>query len=181
MVGLRPCPFCGGANIKVINWLEVDPEREVTGLTKDNWSVLCQDCFARGGVRRTATEAAEAWEMRQDRTECKKCAPFGYCSKKSKFIYEHGQGAPSAVKDVVNHPSHYESGRFECIDVMEETQGKEAVMDFCICNAFKYLYRHKRKNGIEDIKKARWYLDKFIELAEREEVQTDDQSTTAGV
>ena len=71
------------------------------------------------------------------------------------------------MADMVNHPGHYESGKFECIDVMEETQGKEAVMDFCICNAFKYLYRHKRKNGIEDIKKARWYLDKFIELAER--------------
>lgn len=48
--------------------------------------------------------------------------------------------------DIVNHPSHYETGSFECIDVMLETQGKEAVMDFCICNAFKYLYRHKR-NG----------------------------------
>ena len=69
--------------------------------------------------------------------------------------------------DVVNHPSHYESGQFECIDVMEETQGKEAVMDFCICNAFKYLYRHNRKNGIEDIKKAKWYIDKYIELAEQ--------------
>lgn len=74
--------------------------------------------------------------------------------------------------DVVNHPSHYESGQFECIDVMEETQGKEAVMDFCICNAFKYIYRHNRKNGIEDIKKARWYLEKYIELAERNNTMT---------
>lgn len=68
--------------------------------------------------------------------------------------------------DVVNHPSHYETGTFECIDVMLETQGKEAVMDFCLCNAFKYLYRHKRKNGVEDIKKAKWYINKYIELAE---------------
>lgn len=71
--------------------------------------------------------------------------------------------------DVVNHPSHYETGSFECIEVMEETQGKEAVMNFCLCNAFKYLYRHKRKNGIEDIKKAKWYIDKYIELSERGE------------
>ncbi len=68
--------------------------------------------------------------------------------------------------DVVNHPSHYETGKFECIDVMLETQGKEAVMDFCLCNAFKYLYRHKRKNGVEDIKKAKWYINKYIQLAE---------------
>lgn len=57
------------------------------------------------------------------------------------------------VTDNVNHPSHYETGNFECIDVMIETQGKEAVMDFCICNAFKYIYRHNNKNGIEDVKR----------------------------
>lgn len=78
------------------------------------------------------------------------------------------------MPDNVNHPAHYESGKFECIEVMEETQGKEPVMDFCICNAFKYLYRHKRKNGIEDVKKARWYIDKYIEIVEREE-GADDQ------
>ena len=71
------------------------------------------------------------------------------------------------VTDNVNHPSHYETGNFECIDVMIETQGKEAVMDFCICNAFKYIYRHNNKNRIEDIKKAKWYLDKYIELSEK--------------
>lgn len=69
--------------------------------------------------------------------------------------------------DVVNHPTHYETGNFECIEVMEETQGREAVMNFCICNAFKYLYRHGRKNGIEDIKKAKWYIEKYIALAEK--------------
>ena len=57
------------------------------------------------------------------------------------------------MPDNVNHPAHYESGQFECIDVMLETQGAEAVKDFCICNAFKYLYRHRRKNGAEDIAK----------------------------
>ena len=72
----------------------------------------------------------------------------------------------TTMADIVNHPSHYETGKFECIDVMLETQGKEAVMDFCLCNAFKYLYRHKRKNGVEDIKKAKWYINKYIELAE---------------
>ncbi len=68
--------------------------------------------------------------------------------------------------DNVNHPSHYETGHFECIEVMLETQGKEAVKSFCVCNAFKYLYRHRNKNELEDIKKAVWYLKKFIELEE---------------
>lgn len=71
-----------------------------------------------------------------------------------------------AKNDNVNHPSHYETGKFECIEVMLETQGIEAVKNFCICNAFKYLYRHCGKNGLEDVKKAGWYIRKYIELEE---------------
>ena len=79
----------------------------------------------------------------------------------------HGYSNPViAQSDPVNHPSHYETGKFECIDVMVETQGVEAVKDFCICNAFKYLWRHENKNGTEDIKKAIWYLKKYVELEE---------------
>ena len=69
--------------------------------------------------------------------------------------------------DVVNSPEHYTSGSVECIDAMVETQGVEAVIGFCICNAFKYLWRHNLKNGIEDVKKASWYLNKAIQLYER--------------
>jgi hypothetical protein len=71
--------------------------------------------------------------------------------------------------DNVNHPSHYETGKIECIDAMLETQGVEAVKNFCICNAFKYIWRHNNKNQLEDVKKAKWYIDKFIELTESEE------------
>lgn len=76
--------------------------------------------------------------------------------------------------DNVNHPSHYETGKFECIDVMVETQGVEAVKGFCIGNAFKYIYRHGNKNGLEDVKKARWYLDKYIELSEEQNGQEEN-------
>lgn len=68
--------------------------------------------------------------------------------------------------DPVNHPEHYTSGSVECIDAMVASQGTGAVQQFCICNAFKYLRRWKRKNGAEDIKKAIWYLNKTIELEE---------------
>lgn len=70
------------------------------------------------------------------------------------------------VNDNVNHPGHYRIGKYECIDVMLETQGIEATKSFCLCNAFKYLYRHDSKNGLEDIKKAKWYIDKYLELSE---------------
>lgn len=71
------------------------------------------------------------------------------------------------MEDNVNHPSHYCTGQYECIDVMIETQGVEATMNFCMCNAFKYLYRHNVKNGMEDVRKADWYLCKYLELAEK--------------
>lgn len=72
-------------------------------------------------------------------------------------------------KDNVN-PSHYKAGKYECINVMIAIFGKEAVKIFCILNAFKYIFRFKNKNGLEDIKKSRWYIDKYIELEEQNDV-----------
>ena len=66
--------------------------------------------------------------------------------------------------DVVSKPKHYASTSIECIDAMRETQGDEAVKDFCVCNAFKYLWRHNSKNGDEDVRKASWYLNKAVEI-----------------
>lgn len=69
--------------------------------------------------------------------------------------------------DAVNHPKHYSGGEYECIDVMMECFGTEAVKGFCLCNAFKYLWRcqEKHEEPIEDIKKAVWYLEKYLELS----------------
>lgn len=71
-------------------------------------------------------------------------------------------------EDKVNHPSHYTQGGIECIDAMEGALGKQVVMDFCLGNAFKYIFRCKNKNGLEDVKKANWYLNKLIELTEEQ-------------
>ena len=98
-----------------------------------------------------------------DRCELKGTAACNCCTDDSGAHDNFLEKKP----DNVNHPSHYETGRFECIDVMLETQGVEAVKNFCICNAFKYLWRHNGKNGVEDIKKARWYINKYIELEEK--------------
>lgn len=66
--------------------------------------------------------------------------------------------------DIVNHPKHYVTSSMECIDVMIATYGVEMVTDYCIVNAFKYRWRFKEKNGIEDLKKALWYINKTAEL-----------------
>ncbi len=63
------------------------------------------------------------------------------------------------MNDNVNHPSHYtEQCSIECIDAMELALGSAGMLCFCLGNAFKYLWRHKGKNGLEDLHKARWYL-----------------------
>lgn len=72
----------------------------------------------------------------------------------------------------INHPKRYAGGTYECIDVMLDVFGKEAVKNFCKLNAFKYIWREKQKNGVEDIKKAMFYMDYYIKLTE-EENETD--------
>ena len=73
------------------------------------------------------------------------------------------------MSDPVNHPAHYETGKYQCIDVMIEVFGVEAVTIFCRLNAFKYNWRSERKGGREDIEKAVWYLRKYLELTEDKE------------
>ena len=66
--------------------------------------------------------------------------------------------------DNVNSPDHYQ-GKVECIDCIESaTAGLNGIEAFCTGNAIKYLYRWKHKNGIEDLKKAKWYIDKIISI-----------------
>lgn len=67
--------------------------------------------------------------------------------------------------DPINHPAHYEGNTsLECIDVMEIAFGAEAVGNFCLCNAFKYLWRYKHKGGAEDVQKAEWYLSHYSDI-----------------
>ena len=70
-------------------------------------------------------------------------------------------------KDMVNSPSHYTQGSIECIDaiaqVVKDLDGMEAM---CTGNAIKYLWRWKHKNGVEDLKKAKWYLQRMIDSLE---------------
>lgn len=78
------------------------------------------------------------------------------------------------MNDAVNKPKHYCHGKYECIDVIEDVvkdlNGLEA---FCISNVIKYVWRYKLKNGAEDLKKARFYLDKAIQLNEISEEVND--------
>ncbi len=65
--------------------------------------------------------------------------------------------------DMVNHPAHYNRGGIETIDVIEAFD-----LDYCTGNATKYIMRHRFKGKpLEDLKKARWYLDRRISQLEQ--------------
>lgn len=67
-------------------------------------------------------------------------------------------------KDNIN-PDHYKSETsLECIEAMEIIFGRDAVIDFCRCNAWKYIWRWKHKNGEEDLEKAEWYLTRAFDM-----------------
>ena len=69
--------------------------------------------------------------------------------------------------DMVNHPAHYTQGGIECIDALKAaTVSKTGIEAVCTANAIKYLWRYEEKNGIEDVKKARWYIDRLIKELE---------------
>ena len=67
--------------------------------------------------------------------------------------------------DPVNHPAHYTAGKVECIDAIESaTVGLTGGVAYCTGAAIKYLWRWSRKGGVEDLRKARWYIDRLIEM-----------------
>jgi len=76
--------------------------------------------------------------------------------------------ADRGAVDVVNSPPHYKSGGIEAIEGIEASMGPEAYAGYLKGNIMKYMWRYERKGKpIEDLKKARWYLDRLIGLRER--------------
>lgn len=68
------------------------------------------------------------------------------------------------LDDKVNHPSHYTYGDIEVVDFIEQvTKDYKPELAFAIGNAIKYISRANRKNGKEDLDKARWYLNRAFE------------------
>ena len=109
-------------------------------MQKSHRQILEEAIQAREGILKRERERMEREEREKDMEEIK-------------------------VNDNVNHPIHYEGHTsIECIDAMILTFGVKRTAEYCVQNAYKYIWRHENKNGIEDLKKAEWYLNKFDEL-----------------
>lgn len=84
------------------------------------------------------------------------------------MIYVRDESGVVTEQDNVNHPKHYElPNGIEVFDVIAGAMSEEALHGFCIGNVIKYVCRHDRKNEIEDLRKAKWYLDKYLEISEK--------------
>lgn len=67
-------------------------------------------------------------------------------------------------EDVVNSPQHYNYGKIECIEAIEESMTPDAFKGYLKGNTMKYLWRYERKGkAVEDLEKAQWYLNRLIE------------------
>ena len=79
------------------------------------------------------------------------------------------EGNTIALKDEVNHPLHYNNGKVECIDYMKDNMDHMMFMGYLEGNCKKYLHRFRYKQKpLEDLRKARWYLDYLIKEMEGE-------------
>lgn len=107
-----------------------------------------------------------------DDVTCPSCLDIVYYGR-STVTRTDGPGTPRSAEttggtrqtaDPVASPSHYTSGKVECIDAIDAalahlTDGREA---FYTAQVIKYVWRWKLKNGVEDLRKAKWYLERLI-------------------
>jgi len=73
--------------------------------------------------------------------------------------------------DNVNRPSHYTDGEIECIDALRSMLGEDFGA-FCQGTIVQYLWRYKHKNGVEDLRKAEWYLNALLKFEEDNHART---------
>ena len=105
---------------------------------------------------RTPTQEIDVFEIKNDK--CPDDTALEFLEKVNKGLKGLAQ------REAVNHPPHYNTGKIEVIDAIEDWK-----LDFNAGNVVKYVARHKyKKNPVEDLKKARWYLDRLIERTEND-------------
>lgn len=78
--------------------------------------------------------------------------------------------------DMVSHPPHYNSGKIEVITIMEDQLAPEEYRGYIKGQVLKYITRERHKNGLEDLKKAAWYLNRLIIKLEQEQQNVSESS-----
>ena len=88
--------------------------------------------------------------------------PEEFDAATSRFYDNRSPKEVPYVPDPVNQPEHYRVGEMEAIDYIYQQLGAEGIKTYLEGNILKYMHRWRFKNGVEDLRKAKWYLDKLI-------------------
>ena len=72
------------------------------------------------------------------------------------------------MSDNANHPDHYNTAKIEAIECIRAALSDDELRGFIKGNVLKYLWREQHKGGIEDIKKAKWYLSYYLDEVEND-------------
>lgn len=149
-----------GDFVKCVLVSEENHEKLTLGMT---YRVLCGNVFD-GNIVYTLDDGIGRIYHSMDRFE----KVGGHLDSGRQIIHVSQEPVGEVSKfDVVEKPSHYNQYRVEVIDIIEDaTKDLDGIVAVCLGNALKYLLRFKFKNGIQDLKKARWYLDKMIKTLE---------------
>lgn len=117
----------------------------------------CLDCYEeylKGGVHQCAIDPLRKRELEARKRELEAL---------KEHIYHGRDPATAPTPDNVNRPKHYAGGKVECIDAIEvAVDGLVGIEAACTANAIKYLWRWKKKGGLEDLRKARWYINRLL-------------------
>ncbi|WP_158233604.1 MULTISPECIES: DUF3310 domain-containing protein [unclassified Sporosarcina] len=81
---------------------------------------------------------------------------------------DFSNGPPMPKEDLINKPNHYHKGGIDVIEFAGAKFDPAELKGFCRINALKYVTRYDLKNGIPDLEKAKFYIDKLIELEEQQ-------------
>lgn len=124
----------------------------------DRW-ILCSDGCP---LKNLCQGTSSSWNEMTDNMLDKCIDTIGVTNPKEQ------EPNPSYTKsDMVCHPAHYNQGKVECIDAMAAaTVNKRGIEAICVSNVIKYLFRYETKNGLEDVKKAQFYLNRLVDELE---------------
>ena len=117
------------------------------------------------GVDRSQNKNYLYEENKDTHSDEKTLNDFYKAGKRLSALYPPNDFEHSANKDMVNHPEHYNKGKYETYDVIVDTLGKHEAMSYCQGNILKYIMRMWNKNKpLQDAEKAEWYLKAMIKL-----------------
>lgn len=116
--------------------------------------------------------AVVRWSDKPEEVTCARCLELlqtqpRAAEQRAPDSGDAGKGTPSAPSSPVDRPSHYTAGSVECIDAIDAAVAHlSGAEGFYVGQVVKYIWRWQLKNGVEDLKKAKWYLERLISKVE---------------